>query len=392
MTPKEAELLLPDIRKDESLWNQFSFSPFKDEDGSILDKNSNARYALIIALQYNWSTSDEKLLRFIIQNEVKMHQKDTGLLQSLHISTYLLAKYKNLENVFLFFEAKEANFDTYCGLDVENVFSAGVQKTIEYLKRSNNPVSIRILERVDGSIVDNYLDEERLRAWFEEVSRAYPDTVEKERRITLIDRAITFKEFKAGRILVREWFNEHLNQVYEKGNEYAQKRDLANIVGRAKASGDLSLAIDAQKIALKLCDSPFDRISETQELAELYRLSGSPLKAWTELKKCQPDLEIYKGWNTSGLGRFVITTALQLSLDCDKSSKIKQESFYWANKLISQSRFITLVIFELAFEAASAINDLELQSQYEILRANEKRRIEAMFASLKRRNDSDDNS
>lgn len=392
MTPQEAELLLPDIRKDESLWNQFSFSPFKAEDGSILDRNSDARYALIIALQYNWSTSDEKLLRFIVQNEVKMHQKDIGLLYSLHISTYLLAKYKNLENVFLFFEAKEANFDTYCGLDIEKVFSAGVQKTIEYLKQSNNPVSLRILERVDGSIVDNYLDEERLREWFEEVARAYPDTVEKERRITLVDRAITFKEFQTGRILVREWFNDHLNQVYDKGNEHVQKSDLANIVGRAKALGDLSLAIDAQKMAQDLCVTPDDRISKTQKLAELYRLSGSLMQAWTELRNCQPDLEIYKGWNTSGLGRFVITTALQLSLDCDKSNIIKQESFYWAHKLISQSRFITLVIFELAFEAASAINDLELQNHYGILRDNEQKRLEDMLASLKRRNDSDDDS
>lgn len=373
MNPNSAINQLPFIRKDKGLWNQFSYLPMKDADGIDFDKHWISRYALIIALQYNWTSSDEELLRFIVKNEVLMHGKLSGLYDSLHRSSYLLAKFKNPANVFLFFEAKEANFDTHCGYHIEYVFSAGIRETIDYVKASDSSQKYLILDRVEGEVVDGYLDETKVQQWFEENSWAYPTALEKESRQTMIDRAIIFGDVESGRKLINEWYRE-------------LDSDLYNLSQDAKKLGEYEIAIKAQKKIKQSYTSSRDLISNSQEIAELYRLGGLLEKAWQELKGCKLDLEKYDGWKSSGLGRFVIQTALKISLDSESESLIKKESFYWAHNLIEASKNITLVIFQTACAAATELNDDRLQKHYELLRDQEQQRINEMFRNIRSNN------
>ena len=111
--PLTVEELLQDIqpvRDHRTLWAQLTC----DYGDGQNDKNWRKRYAVTIGLQYDWTEGDEELLRFIVDNEVAMHRRAPcqGLFESLRLSSYLLARFKNPANAGLFAAAKTANFDT----------------------------------------------------------------------------------------------------------------------------------------------------------------------------------------------------------------------------------------------------------------------------------------
>ena len=105
---------------------------------SLLETDENFRAAVCDELNKSVSASDGELARHILKLYIASHQGDEGMSDDLRPSAFLLFKIANVEDSFLIWQAKEANFDTFCGLDIQLTVGAGVDETIAYLKGLSN--------------------------------------------------------------------------------------------------------------------------------------------------------------------------------------------------------------------------------------------------------------
>ena len=80
------------------------------------------------------SASDRELSRHILKLDTASHQGDWGMSDDMRLSAFLLFKIANVEDSLLIWQAKESNFDTFCGLDIQLTVGAGIDETITYLK------------------------------------------------------------------------------------------------------------------------------------------------------------------------------------------------------------------------------------------------------------------
>jgi hypothetical protein len=65
-------------------------------------------------------------------------QKDKGMTSdSIMLACYLLGLHQNVDDCLKIWNAKTTDFDTFCGVDIQLVPFAGVDKTIDYLRGSN---------------------------------------------------------------------------------------------------------------------------------------------------------------------------------------------------------------------------------------------------------------
>ena len=127
------------IKGTKSLWGSFAYKKCKDVYG--YDSNGLRRYALIIQLQNDKTVSEEdkEFLEFLMHQEIGMHRNHPyqGVYESMDILAYLLAKFKDVNHIALFEQAKLCNFDTYYGVDTEYLFSAGIEETIRYVEEND---------------------------------------------------------------------------------------------------------------------------------------------------------------------------------------------------------------------------------------------------------------
>ena len=104
----------------------------------LLDADEDFRAAVCDELNKSVSTSDRELARYILKLYIASHQGDWGMSDDIRLSAFLLFKIGNVEDSLLIWQAKECNFDTFCGLDIQLTVGAGVEKTIAYLKNLND--------------------------------------------------------------------------------------------------------------------------------------------------------------------------------------------------------------------------------------------------------------
>ncbi|MDC7126268.1 MAG: hypothetical protein PQJ46_11925 [Spirochaetales bacterium] len=170
MKPYEVRIQLQKIRRDKSLWELFQCDK---------GKNETLRLALAKALQYDRKKEDQSLIRYALEQEVQWKSIDPyqGYNETLNILSFLLARYRNTENAFLFERAKYANFDTACGYEELFAFTAGVQKTWDYVSQfelgDSNPIFFEEkdayedlteeeIENLLKSLEDDYSDDRSL--------------------------------------------------------------------------------------------------------------------------------------------------------------------------------------------------------------------------------------
>ena len=69
-----------------------------------------------------------------LQNLIEITKQDnSGVSSKLRLACYLVAEHRNLRDILLIWEAKNLNFDTYCGIDAQLLAASGITQTIQYL-------------------------------------------------------------------------------------------------------------------------------------------------------------------------------------------------------------------------------------------------------------------
>ena len=183
---------LPELRGSPSLWQEFKCLQAADKDGHFIDANHCERTNLLISLFYDQRASDENLLRFLLRQETEMHRHLPlqGVDQSLKISVALLSRFRNVNNIELLIETKEANFDTRCTLDAISFVSPGVAKSYDHLPNLSAPHRRVFIDSLGPTAAECRFSEEDASQWVDNQADILPAPLEKlslENEIYLAD-------------------------------------------------------------------------------------------------------------------------------------------------------------------------------------------------------------
>ena len=98
-----------------------------------------AREAVLRLLLRDRRDSDAGSLRYLLDQEIRLHDDDEGYADSLGLAALLLNECGEAGDVWQLSEAKYTSFDTSCGLDAFLLFPGGVAATLGYVERSDHP-------------------------------------------------------------------------------------------------------------------------------------------------------------------------------------------------------------------------------------------------------------
>lgn len=135
-------------------------------------QNDNAlRKDLIHYLRQN---PNRKFALALLNEFIRLRKLPKEILpaEDLMFACYILGVHNQIEDCLKIWEAKNADFDTYCGLDVQLIAFAGVEETIVFLKGEAGVESDEALEYIsecmaagDLNHLDTYFSVETL-PWF----------------------------------------------------------------------------------------------------------------------------------------------------------------------------------------------------------------------------------
>jgi len=121
-------------------------------DASVLTllQDEAFRYSVCKELNHSVGSSDRALARYILRLDIQSHGGgDWGMSDYIRLSAFLLYKIANVEDVPLLWEAKRANFDTFCGLDIQLLVGAGVDNTLGYLRDVDDEDSLAAAKYIE---------------------------------------------------------------------------------------------------------------------------------------------------------------------------------------------------------------------------------------------------
>jgi hypothetical protein len=118
---------------------------------SLVETDEQFRYAVCLELNKSVGAVDRPLARHILKLYIKTHRdEEGGMSDEIRLSGFLLYKIGNVEDAPLLWEAKRANFDTFCGFDVQMLVGAGVEETLDYLKGIGSDETLGAVKYIEG--------------------------------------------------------------------------------------------------------------------------------------------------------------------------------------------------------------------------------------------------
>ena len=106
------------------------------------------REALYAELRHDPSGAQRPLLRNLLHKEMRYRQErpDGDSFENLYRCAFLLYRVGDVRDVELLWQAKNVDFDTGCGFDVQFLAGAGIDETVRYLQMKPDMDSAAALE------------------------------------------------------------------------------------------------------------------------------------------------------------------------------------------------------------------------------------------------------
>ncbi|WP_020547764.1 hypothetical protein [Nonomuraea coxensis] len=142
----ESRQLLDVLRADPESWSGLGFAPAEDDD--TWDANAERRAAVLAAILFDPRAADRALLRFLLQQDIREAEQFWGVSDGLRLGMLLLAEHRCVDDAWLQWSAKIANFDTEMGLDLWAVLAGGVVAVRSMVAASDHPERDELLERL----------------------------------------------------------------------------------------------------------------------------------------------------------------------------------------------------------------------------------------------------
>ncbi|GAB1532286.1 MULTISPECIES: hypothetical protein [Brevibacillus] len=361
---------LPLIKHSKDLWGSFAYSKCKDAYG--YDKNGLKRYALIVQLQYDQTVTeaDKELLYYLMSQEIEMHKFHPyqGLHESMDIVAYLLAKYKDVTHIPLFEQAKLSNFDTYYGFDTEYIISAGIEEAITYIQENDLYRISSFFQNKKEELATMY-SAEHMERWFQSKARNYPANPEDESLITLMDRACDFGNMAEARKLL-ERLEEQLG---------SDKKNYSLLYHQAKQLEEYDKALHYLTLDLPEQEDSFDKVFLWLKIAEIHLLKQDWVQAFASVKQCEPELKLFSSWRSTGLGRSLSETLLDICWKAKDSNEVlAREAYHWANQMLKATNNYSKNVLRKAHQCAKVLQLKQDKRLYSKKVAIEARRINRM--------------
>ena len=354
-------------RNNKAIWQKLAYSPsiFISDDGyeCNYDTNAKARYALLIELQYDLQAQDEALVRYLFTQEILKYQKASmgGVSDELLLNAYLLASFKNPNDILLFYNAKHSSFDASFVIDNEFMFYALKDKTEAFVKDN----FLEIYDDLQGMYVQ-YDYDDALEAWWNHLSSNYPEQEADEHLYTLYQRHSYLDNYELAKKYLEAWNEATPDSVNKKS---ALKYAYIELK-------EYQQAIELLKEELAASDSHWDNVSCYSDLLKFYTRTEQSENALRTIDCIDKELEQFSDWKNVGLGRMTIEQIFEFSLLTD-NTEFGVNAFDMAYKWLKKIRYsISYVGLVTALKAAIKY-DLTIQVQkLEKLLTAEQDRIE----------------
>jgi hypothetical protein len=152
------------------LLSKVSYHKGIDDDGDEYDTNSEFREQVCEQLNRDLRDTDRRLVRYLLKQEILMHEESWGVNENIKLCAYLLYRLGHVEDALLIWRAKSTNFDTGCGVDVQLLVGAGLERTVEYLKEQGSKEAAGAISYIEECVKTG--DFNNLEGW-REFSRNY---------------------------------------------------------------------------------------------------------------------------------------------------------------------------------------------------------------------------
>ncbi|WBC00141.1 hypothetical protein O7543_13935 [Solwaraspora sp. WMMA2080] len=354
------------MRESAAAWPQLRYEPATGADGYVYDRHAARRAALLWAMQYDRRADDLPLLRMLAEQEAVCRRSAPfqGLTEETELAGFLLAEHARVEDVWLHWQIKRANFDTWCGYDVEHLAAAGVQATVDFVRASVHPDRADVLERLLDEDGQPCVSEDDLVRWAENARSRFPADPADEDPLQWIERAKLIGDTGLARRWLDDWAAGRERDASTLGVLRYQLADL----------GTYALAAQAQRESLRYADTDWERASAWQSLAELERLAGDHRAAWQALGECRRALADVSGWTEVGLGRMYVEQLFLLA--CSADDELAGVVFAEADRQAGDVPRLPLVVLRAASDAADKAGDQARAEHYRRLRDAEQQRID----------------
>ncbi len=278
------------LRASADAWQDVRFEPVPAGDGQTRDANEVRRAQVLWALQYDHGPRDLELVRWLVAQEAcKCAQvQGHGLGEVAELAGYLLARYRQVADVWLHYRLKTANFDCWCGYDLAYLCAAGIQETVAYVRGSGH----RARDEVLATLLEEDKTDEEVAGWLDQDDR-FPPEETREDPLTWVERA----QLLGDTALARTWLDRWAD---------GRDRDADTLTTLRYQLADLGAYAEAAEIQRQRMPPPGDAwtaASAWWDLANLERQAGHHRAAWDALRDCGRALaEVRNGFHT-GLGR-----------------------------------------------------------------------------------------
>lgn len=289
------------VRDNPSTWpTMLGFVPAHEHQHAY-DVNRTARFEVLWALQYDRRPQDLALLRFLLQQEITRY-RDTvalGLAPDLELAGFLVAEHRQVQDVWLHWQAKNISFDTALGYRTHHLLTAGVEVTVASVRANSHPDRDRILREItqarnpDGT--PRYTDT-AVEDWLNDRRTRFPSDPAAENFKTWANYAAMLGDKDASRRFLLAWA----------GKQPRTEQTLNTLQFHLAQLGFLTEAIEFQMQAVEISEPDWTKASKLLTLAELHRRVDEFANAWATLRACADAMPNDPYWKDAGLWRHFI--------------------------------------------------------------------------------------
>jgi hypothetical protein len=264
-------------RQDRATWADLAYSGVQvTGEGPVTDRNSAARFAVLWALQYDRRPQDLPLLRFLLQQQTTYYREavPSGMAPDLTLAGLLVAEHRQVEDLWLHWDAKNISFDTAMGYHLYHLLTAGTAASAEAVQASSHPDRDRIL----GDITSARHTDAAVEEWLDQQRTRFPAEPAEEGLKEWAYHAARLGEREASRLFMTEWA----------AGEPRSDTILNTLQFHLAHLGYLNEAVDVQKEAVALDGSwSGAKGSKLLTLARLQRRTDDFAGAWQTLQEAQ---------------------------------------------------------------------------------------------------------
>jgi len=366
--------LLTRLRQDESAWPEVAHHAIYHEDERMEDPHYRQRYGLLLCLQYDRRDEDDALVRYLLQEESKSRLNDPfqGESSAVLLAAYLLSCRRQIGDVWLLWQAKSANFDTFCAVDTMYLFAAGIGETLDYLKASDRSEASDLLQFLFHDPANPAIPTaEELEQFWQQKQQAYPTDPSQEDPLTLARRAWELDQIEEGRRWLDRW------QAQQPGTE----RTLHTLMYTRGMLGQPAQALVCANRLLEMAGTDVWKQASAQFEAGRRAVEAAEFEqAWKMLEQTVKGFQMHPERHFLGQHIATLELALNIGQAAPPEHPLRHKALQQTHALIEQGFSTSYNILKGMSDLAGALEETVLARRYQDLAAAERRRIDRRLA------------